>query len=118
MCRVRLTPVTAQLLHEAFPLLAADATCRNDAAHHCEDISRKPWIKSRRWRPISILNVTISSVRFRMQVRAMSGDVTREAIRISEVNERSDPTGFPLLRPLLTRLPEGFVAREIRRRIP
>jgi len=41
MCRVRLTPVTAQLLHEAFPLLAADATYRNDAAHHREDIFAK-----------------------------------------------------------------------------
>jgi hypothetical protein len=39
-CRVGLTPVTAQLPHEAFPLLDADATCRNDAAHHCEYIRK------------------------------------------------------------------------------
>src|SRR5580704_364093 len=42
-CRVALAPVTAQLLHEAFLLLDADATCRNDAAHHCENI--------RKWKP-------------------------------------------------------------------
>jgi hypothetical protein len=36
-CRVGLTPVTDQLHHEAFPRIDADATCRNDAAHHCKD---------------------------------------------------------------------------------
>jgi len=39
-CRVRLTHVTAQLPQETFPLLNADATRRNDAAHHCEDIRK------------------------------------------------------------------------------